>query len=386
MNPIACITVWGMVLNILLTILKFLVGIFFNSQACIADAIHSTSDFLTDIAVLVGVRFWSAPADDEHPHGHQRIETLITLFIGCVLAFAAVKIGMHAVETISKIISSHGAYAIDVPGLPVLAIGLLSVATKEILFRWSTKVGRECHSSAVMANAWHHRSDAISSIPVVFVAVAGHIWPHLTYLDSVGAILVSFMLLLTAWKIAWPRLRELADEGVSQIELNELVRIATSIPGVVDAHELRTRRLGDGILLDMHILVDKDMTVEDGHRICDEVAAAIQKKLPAVLDVLPHLEPANSQDLAEEIKRIALATTGVTGVHDVRIRKVVAGYDVDLHITVAPTLTVAEGHAICGKVKQAILERDLKIIHVLSHLEPDNEIFADFQKKSLTNP
>lgn len=374
MNQIARITTWGMALNILLTILKFIVGIIFKSQACVADAVHSLSDFLTDIAVLVGVRFWSAPADVDHPHGHQRIEALITLFIGLLLAFTAIRMGINAVIKIGETIGESNASENAIQSLPVFFVALLSIATKEILYQWSVIVGKACHSSAVIANAWHHRSDAISSIPVVIVAIAGRFWPQVTYLDPIGTILISCMLLHTAWIIAWPRLKELSDEGASQIELSEMQRIAASIPGVEEVHELRTRRLGDGLLLDMHILVDKNMTVEDGHRICEEAATAIQNKMPSVLDVLTHLEPVNSVDLNAEITRIALGIPGVKSVHGIRVRKVLTGYDVDLHVMVEPTLTVAEGHAICGKVKKAILTQDLKIVNLLTHIEPDDSL------------
>ena len=174
MNPIRRITLWGMLVNILLTAGKFAIGFLAHSQACIADAVHSLSDFTTDIAVLVGVRFWSAPADSDHPHGHQRIEALITLFIGVLLCVTALSMAINAIKSIGQ--TEDG----TVPGWPVFFVALASIVSKEILYHCTVAVGNACHSSALVASAWHQRSDAISSIPVAIVAAAGHFWPHVT--------------------------------------------------------------------------------------------------------------------------------------------------------------------------------------------------------------
>ncbi|MBQ6474569.1 MAG: cation transporter [Victivallales bacterium] len=279
------ITVWGMVGNALLMLVKFGVGFVFHSQACVADALHSFSDFFTDIAVLVGLRFWSAPADRDHPLGHQRIEVLITMFIGIFLGACAIDMIYRALESIA---AHHNA---GVPSLALFGVALLSIVLKEMLYRWTVAVARRCGSPALHANAWHHRSDAVSSIPVAVVAVIGRIWPQFIFLDSIAAIIVASLLLHTAWTIAWPCLKELSDQGVSQRELDEIRRLASSIPGVMEVHKLRTRHFGNGILLDLHILVDRNMTVEKGHRICDEAAAAIRSQMPSVVDILTHLEP-----------------------------------------------------------------------------------------------
>ena len=279
------ITIWGMVMNAVLMLAKFAVGILCNSRACIADALHSFSDFFTDIAVLVGLRFWSAPADRSHPHGHQRIEVLITMFIGLFLGASAVSMIYKAV------LSLKGEHTAEVPSFALLGVALLSILIKELLYQWTVAVARRQASPALHANAWHHRSDAISSIPVAVVAIAGRIWPQAFFLDSLAAIIVALLLLHTAWEIAWPCMKELSDQGVSQSELDEMRRIASAVPGVVEVHKLRTRHFGNGILLDMHILVDRNMTVENGHRVCDEAADAIRRQMPGVVDILTHLEP-----------------------------------------------------------------------------------------------
>ncbi|MBR6075629.1 MAG: cation-efflux pump, partial [Victivallales bacterium] len=298
------------------------------------------------------------------PHGHQRIEALITLFIGVLLCVTALGMAINAIKSIGQ--TEDG----TVPGWPVFFVALASIVSKEILYHCTVAVGNACHSSALVASAWHQRSDAISSIPVAIVAAAGHFWPHVTYLDAIAAILVSTMLLKTAWNIVWPCLKELSDQGVTPTELENMRRIAASIPGIEDVHELRTRRLGHGILLDMHVLVDRNMSVEEGHRLCEEAAMAIRHKMPVVLDVLTHLEPMNSVDLEAAIDTIARGVSGVKDIHNIRVRSVLSGYDVDLHVLVEPSLSVAEGHSICNDVRDAVLKSDLKVVAVLTHLEP----------------
>lgn len=372
MTSIRRITLWGMALNTLLTAFKFLVGILCHSQACIADAVHSLSDFLTDIVVLVGERFWSAPADGDHPHGHQRIEAMITAFIGLLLAFTAISLCVNAIRLMAAIMMAEGDGMTppSVPGWSVLVVAVASILTKEILYQWTAWVGHATHSTAVVANAWHHRSDAISSIPVVVVALAGRLWPSITFLDPVAAVLVSCMLLRTAWHITWPCLQELSDQGVGRAQLESMRQIAASIPGIKDVHKLRTRRVGHGILLDLHVLVDKNMTVEDGHRLCEQASALIRKKMPRVLDVLTHLEPENSTNLETQIAALAKTVEGVKDVHGIRVRNTLSGYDADLHVLVEATMSVSQGHAICTQVQELLLSSPLKIVSVLTHLEP----------------
>ncbi len=363
MYSIRSITLVGMSANILMVALKFAIGLLFSSQACVADAVHSLADLATDVAVLVGVRFWSAPADSNHPHGHQRIESIITMFIGILLGFSGLGIALDSIEKIGGGVPS-------IPGWPVFWVAVASIVCKEILYHMTVAAGRACKSSALMASAWHHRSDAISSIPVAIVAVAARLWPNMTYLDHIAAVIVSSMLLRTAWKIAWPCLQELSDQGVTEKELAEISRIASSIPGIREVHELRTRRIGQGVLLDMHVLVDSNISVGEGHRICEEAETAIKHRIPVVVDVLTHMEPLETDSLKEGIAKAAWTVLGVKDIHGIRIRKVLSGYDCDLHVKVEPSLTVAEGHEICNAVRDAVQNSGLNVVNVLTHLEP----------------
>lgn len=358
------VTLWGMVINIALTLGKLTVGLLTGSQAAVADAVHSLSDMITDIAVLVGVRFWNEPADGNHPHGHQRIETLVTLFIGAALSAVAIGIGGKAVLTL------HAGTPAN-PGWPVFWVAVCSIVSKEILYQWTARVGRRCKSTAVIANAWHHRSDAFSSLPVAVAALGTRLWPSLGSLDAIATILVGLMLLQAAWRIAWPALQELADTGADARLLERLHHLGASVHGVSEIHRLRTRRVGDGYTLDLHVLVDPAITVEDGHQICDDLQELITRREPQVLEVLTHLEPARDSHLPQKIETLASSMAGVRAVHRIRTRRVLNGYEADLHVLVDPDLTVAAGHRICSDLTTALLAApELHLTDVLTHLEP----------------
>ena len=201
------VTLIGLGVNVLLTAAKAVGGIVFRSQALIADAVHSLSDLATDLAVIFGVKYWSAPPDSSHPYGHGKIETLVSAFIGIALALVALGLVSDAVATLRSENDSGG------PGLPAFFIALFSVFSKEWLFRWTRREARKLNSKAVEANAWHHRSDAISSIPAAIAVSLAYFFPDLHFIDPVGAILVSFFIFHAAWKIVKPTLLELSEAG-----------------------------------------------------------------------------------------------------------------------------------------------------------------------------
>jgi cation diffusion facilitator family transporter len=278
------ITWIGLVVNVLLTVLKFFFGIIGHSEAAVADAVHSFSDLGTDLAVLFGVRIWSAPADDCHPYGHRRIETLITVLIGAALAAVAVGFSIDAVDKLRHP-PAQAATLVAITG------SLLTVFLKEWLFRATRKVGRKVSSPAVMANAWHHRSDAFSSIPVIIAVGASAINPAWHFLDQIGALIVAAMILKAAWDIVRPALAELIDVGAPAQDFQKIVELAQGVDGVISVHKVRTRRSGAGLYVDLHALVDGDISVRDGH----DIATHLQRKLivagPAVADVVVHIEP-----------------------------------------------------------------------------------------------
>ena len=278
------VTVVGMTLNIVLSIAKAAGGVLFHSQALLADAVHSLSDLVTDLAVIFGVKYWSAPPDRQHPYGHGRIETLVSAFIGIALAAVAVGLAWDAIGTIRHG-SEHG------PAGFAFAIAVFSIISKEVLFRWTRAKARHVHSSAMEANAWHHRSDAISSIPAALAIAVAYFFPKLQFIDPVGAILVSFFVLYAAWTIVRPTLQELSETGVSREEQAKIYRMATSLPGILGAHALRTRNTGGAIWADIHIIVDPDMTVREGHDLSHQVRDLLVNSDLNIVDVVVHLEP-----------------------------------------------------------------------------------------------
>ncbi len=196
----------GLLINIALVCIKFAAGYLGRSQALTADAIHSLTDTATDFAVIAGSHFWSRPPDESHPYGHRRLETLVTVFIGFMLAAAGLGIGWDAVSAL------HDKHAAP-PGWIALLAAMVSIVTKEALYRWTAMAGEKIKSPALAANAWHHRTDAISSIPVLIAVGGALIFPSWSFLDLVGAVVVSIFVLHAALKIIWPGISELIDAG-----------------------------------------------------------------------------------------------------------------------------------------------------------------------------
>ncbi|HUT77596.1 MAG TPA: cation diffusion facilitator family transporter [Polyangia bacterium] len=274
----------GFVVNLLLTGFKLVAGLVGNSAAVVADAVHSLSDCVTDVAVLVGIRYWSRPPDETHPYGHKRIETLVTAFIGVMLAAAAFGLGWDAIKGLT-------AERDDPPTVLALIAALTSIVLKEALYHYTRIAGTRVRSSALAANAWHHRSDALSSIPASVAVGLALYDPTLAFVDHVGELLVAMLVLVAAWKISAPALDQLVDRGASAADTAVIRCLAEAVPGVREVHELRTRFAGVGILVDVHVLVTGSLTVCEGHRIADEVKRSLVADGPNVEDAVIHIEP-----------------------------------------------------------------------------------------------
>jgi len=278
------ITWMGVFLNVFLSGIKFVVGYLGASQAVIADAVHSLSDVSTDLAILMGIRFWSAPPDEEHPYGHHRIEALVTIVIGSVLAIVALGLGYEALSTIRDAHIEQTSW--------IAVIGpIFSIILKEALHRWTITVGTRTKSSAVIANAWHHRSDALSSIPALIAVMAASINPDWAFIDHIGALIISLFILKVSWDIISPSLSELIDGGASDTDRDIIKKIALDVDGVKDVHAIRTRKLGPNLCVDLHILVDPEISVRIGHNISDKVQNLLIEEGPEVMDVIVHIEP-----------------------------------------------------------------------------------------------
>ena len=280
------VTLIGLFLNLMLVIMKVVVGFIIQSQALIADGIHSLSDGITDLAVILGEPFWTAPADEEHPHGHGRIEMLITIFIGLLLGMVGLLLGSQAIKSIIFFEKKDIIYSV-----PMTIIAITSVVSKEILYQYTACVGRKIHSSAVIANAWHHRSDSLSSIPVVIAGIGITINPSYAILDPLGALIVCLLIIYSAYKIILPMLSILVDRGITKEEMTHLNDIALTVEGVKKIHAIRSRHIGGGVAVDLHVMVDPNMSIHDGHIVAGKVKHALIEKGQNVVDVLIHIEP-----------------------------------------------------------------------------------------------
>ena len=274
----------GLLTNIGLSGLKFAAGYFGRSQALIADAIHSLTDTTTDIAIIAGSHYWSRPADEDHPYGHRRLETLVTAFIGIMLVAAGIGIGWEAISTLHKKQTAS-------PGWIAFYAAMASIVVKEVLYRWTAAVGKKIESPALAANAWHHRTDAISSLPVLIAVGGALIFPTWSFLDRVGAVIVSIFILHAAMKIIWPAVSELIDAGVPEEIQKKIMGIASNTMGVREVHAIRSRYISSSIQIDLHIVVDGNISVREGHTIADSVEDNIIGGIPEVLEVVVHVDP-----------------------------------------------------------------------------------------------
>ena len=277
------VTIAGAVLNVALALAKLAGGIWASSQALVADAVHSLSDLFTDAAIIVGVKYWVMPADKEHPYGHGKIEGAVTALIGVAVAVVAVEIAWDGVKTLVW-------GEPKVPGLAALFVALASVVVKEALYHWTHAVAKRRNSPATEANAWHHRSDAISSLPVAAAVAAAHFCPSLKWLDSAGAVLVGVFILHVAWRIVKPAFEGLTDANCDEAT-GEIERIARGVPGVRGVHHVRARRYGGTIQADLHVQVDRNISLVDGHAIGHDVKAAVLAAGIGVTDATIHVEP-----------------------------------------------------------------------------------------------
>ena len=288
------ITWFGAVINLFLTGFKFIAGVVGHSSVLIADAVHSLSDLITDFVILFGMRFWNCPADQRHPYGHAKIETLVTLFIGVVLALVGIGLLFEAVRSLIDIVGGNPPPSPT--WLPLIA-ALVSVVVKEWLYRVTVKVGMTTKSSATIANAWHHRSDALSSIPAAAAVGACLLFgPGYVFLDPVGTVVVSFMIIHVAWKIMLPTFATLLDSGASELQCRDIEDEIRSFAEVKDLHKLRTRYVGPtGLDVDVHVLVDPNMSVTEAHTLSHQIERKILQSGEHIIDVFVHVEP-HSQD------------------------------------------------------------------------------------------
>jgi cation diffusion facilitator family transporter len=292
-DEIARVTLAGSVVNLLLVGLKAVAGIAGHSAAMVSDAVHSLSDFITDIVVLVFVRVSARPQDEDHDYGHGKFETLATLLIGLALAAAAVGIVVSGAGKLARWLQGED---LPAPGKLALWAALVSIVAKELLFQYTRFKGRNLQSKALEANAWHHRSDALSSIGAA-VGIGGAILlgERWTVLDPLASIVVGAMLVKVAWDLLGPSFGELTDSSLPADTEQEMLEIIRAVPGVEDPHNLRTRRIGSRIVAEVHIRLDGSQTLEEAHEKATEVERRFKDRFGAQSHIIVHMEPVKSR-------------------------------------------------------------------------------------------
>lgn len=278
------VTLIGLLCNAALFALNLTVGIYGKSQALLAAAVDSASDVATDVMVLLGFKFSNRPRDESHPYGHERIETLFTLILGGVLIYVALKIGFNA----GKSIYLHEARA---PRIAAAVVAAVAVATKEVLFRYAFKVGQIIRSQSLIANAWHYRSDAFSSVAVLIGVSAASFFPPLQILDAFAALIVAFLIVKVGFEVGFRAARGLVDTAARREVREKIASVIGRVQGVQSIHYLNTRYFGRYILADVHIEVDSNISVFEGHNIATRVKEEVISAIPEVMNLLVHVEP-----------------------------------------------------------------------------------------------
>lgn len=274
--------------NILMILLKLAAGIFGRSQALIADAMHSASDLVTDGVVLVGLQLGRKEPDEKHPFGHARIETMASAIVGIVLIAAALYLGVSAAFNIYR----HSEYH---PKLISIIAAAISIAAKESLYHYTVFVGRRIKSPLVVANAWHQRSDALSSVAVLVGVTAAYFNPDWHILDAYAALLVSFFIVKVGIDVVAKTVVEFTDAAPSDVVLQEIERCALGVPGVIGVHNLKVRVTGGAYQMEIHVLLDGNLTILTGHRIAKEVERSILNAIEEASSVIVHVDPANRE-------------------------------------------------------------------------------------------
>jgi cation diffusion facilitator family transporter len=372
------VTLMGSVANVILVVVKGAVGLIGGSSVLVADAVHSLSDLASDVVTLFSLRAASKPPDEGHPYGHGRYETLGTALLAVVLVGAAVGIAWDAWSRFGEPTE---------PAVITLWAAALGIAVKEALFHVTVRVGRRHNSPLVVANAWHHRSDALSSI----AALAGIAGARMGFpiLDPAAAVVVAALIVKMAFELLGEAIREITDAALQRDMLHELGAGIRRLPGVVNLHELRARRMGPRVLVDLHVEVDGSTTVSDGHQVAERVRQFVFGEHDGVSEVLVHIDPEPDENLGpgdllarpreeieSEVRRIAGAVEGVRAVTHVLSHFLDRRIALQVEIEVDPALRVHEAAAVARSLRGR-LETIRGVDHADIHLELDDLVHRE---------
>jgi len=349
-------TLVGAFANLLLSVAKFIGGVAGNSTALVADALHSLSDLLTDAIVLATHKIGQIPADSNHPYGHGRAETIGATIVGAVIILAGIWIGYEVWQVIASGIKL-------VPTWLAAGVATFSILVNEGIFHYTRIVGERVNSPAIIANAWHHRSDAISSV----AALIGILGAHFGYsiMDPLAGGVVAIMILKVGATIFAEGLRDLMDTGLSEDQTQEFQKIIDGIPEVIKFHDLRTRTLGGEIFMDIHILVDTDLTVTEGHAAAERVRRSLINAFNRVQDVLVHVDGEEDQKLLqlysstrEDLRKIVdpmIADADITLKQTrMRVHYLKGTTLVEIYLQVDPTKSMSEIHPHFENLKERL--------------------------------
>lgn len=278
------VTLVGIIANFILVGIKVYAGLLSKSQALIADGIHSLSDLFSDIIVLFGLKYGIKDADENHPFGHGRIETLSSMTIGILLIGAGVGIVYNSVVGLYE-------HKISEPTLFTLTIAGVSILIKEAMYWYTYLVGKKIKSVLLVANAWHHRTDALSSVAVLIGIGGVYINPNWYLADTLASLFVTYFILRVGGEMVWQALKEVVDTAPDKEILDEIKSIAQNIDGVLDAHDIHARYLGGQIHSEIHIVVDPEITVSQGHNLAKAVEFAVIEKVEDLVRVIVHVDP-----------------------------------------------------------------------------------------------
>lgn len=283
------ITFIGSIVNFMLLAFKFVAGVLGHSSAMIADAVHSLSDFITDVIVIVFVKIAGKPVDDDHAYGHGKYETLASVIVGIILGIVGVGLAWNGIE---KTIGFFKGEPIESPTYLALAAAVISIVAKESLYRYTVSAGKDLNSPALVANAWHHRSDALTSVATL-IGIGGALLlgPHWSVLDPLAAVVVSGFIVKAAFSLMKPGIDELLEKSLPEDQIAEIASIIGSVPGVIAFHRLRTRRIGANIAIDTHVKMDGGISLRNAHEIASEIERLLKNKYGAATYIGIHMEP-----------------------------------------------------------------------------------------------
>lgn len=290
-EQISRVTWLGMAINAALTAFKIIAGVVGRSSAMIADGVHSLSDFISDIVILTFLKISNKGRDKDHDFGHGKFETMATFILSIILIVVAARILSHGIEKTMAVIHSE---TVEAPAMIALIAAVISIAAKEFCYQITARVGKKVNSPAVIANAWHHRSDALSSVgSLIGIGCAILLGRKWVILDPLMGCAISIVIFVVAVKMALPAMKQLLDISLPDETEEEIVNVAKSVSGVTDVHNLKTRSTGPSVIIDAHIMVDHNLNIVDAHNIATEVEKALKDRFGNETQISLHIEPDN---------------------------------------------------------------------------------------------